>query len=412
MNEKINNQLNKPANFMPKFEEPPVLEPFRFWCQKVLPLVYDDSLSYYELLCKFTGVLNDVIKASDSTSKNVQHLYDAYVQLQDWINNYFSNLNIQEEINNKLDQMVLDGTFDTSLKEFFGNTKLFFDPVLPPNGSLIYETIMDSGITEDFTNTEEYLVARNKDINDYYVISCNMERDRYDNMQNALHDTPFSDRFENERYLNEFTLLNRRPRNIVCLQEFSYCENVSLENQVILPNLNYYSFTRQLCNANIYGGMLIATKDRQYNTRILEYRNQGSLVNYAIQKSYILITDLGNNVEVINTHNYWKRHEKETRQLQYKELNSVIKSEVLNNKKLIVCGDFNVYDTDDNESYDIMTNGTPLKRALVNIPTEMGNPADNILYDSTFFDLLEYSANTNPYSDHKIVSAHLKEKAL
>lgn len=32
-----------------------------FWCQKVLPLVYDDSLSYYELLCKVVAKLNEVI---------------------------------------------------------------------------------------------------------------------------------------------------------------------------------------------------------------------------------------------------------------------------------------------------------------------------------------------------------------
>lgn len=34
---------------------------FKFWCQKVLPLVYDDSLSYYEVLCKVSEKLNDVI---------------------------------------------------------------------------------------------------------------------------------------------------------------------------------------------------------------------------------------------------------------------------------------------------------------------------------------------------------------
>ena len=34
------------------------LRPFRFWCQKVLPLVYDDSLSYSELLCKVVDYLN------------------------------------------------------------------------------------------------------------------------------------------------------------------------------------------------------------------------------------------------------------------------------------------------------------------------------------------------------------------
>lgn len=35
-----------------------ILRPFRVWCQKVLPLVYDDSLSYYELLCKVMYHLN------------------------------------------------------------------------------------------------------------------------------------------------------------------------------------------------------------------------------------------------------------------------------------------------------------------------------------------------------------------
>lgn len=34
---------------------------FKFWCQEVLPLVYDDSLSYYEVLCKFSEKLNEVI---------------------------------------------------------------------------------------------------------------------------------------------------------------------------------------------------------------------------------------------------------------------------------------------------------------------------------------------------------------
>lgn len=30
-------------------------------CMKVLPLVYDDSLSYYEVLCKLRNKINEVI---------------------------------------------------------------------------------------------------------------------------------------------------------------------------------------------------------------------------------------------------------------------------------------------------------------------------------------------------------------
>ena len=38
------------------------IDTFKFWCQKILPLAYDDSLSYYETLCKLTSTLNKVIE--------------------------------------------------------------------------------------------------------------------------------------------------------------------------------------------------------------------------------------------------------------------------------------------------------------------------------------------------------------
>jgi hypothetical protein len=36
--------------------------PFKFWCNKVLPLVYDDALSYYEVLEKVVNYLNNTMK--------------------------------------------------------------------------------------------------------------------------------------------------------------------------------------------------------------------------------------------------------------------------------------------------------------------------------------------------------------
>ena len=38
------------------------MKPLAFWCQKVLPLTFDDSLSYYEQLCKLANKLNEVIE--------------------------------------------------------------------------------------------------------------------------------------------------------------------------------------------------------------------------------------------------------------------------------------------------------------------------------------------------------------
>lgn len=37
----------------------------KFYCQKILPLIYDDSLSYYELLCKVVEKLNELVGSAN-----------------------------------------------------------------------------------------------------------------------------------------------------------------------------------------------------------------------------------------------------------------------------------------------------------------------------------------------------------
>lgn len=90
---------------------------FRFWCQKILPLVYDDSLSYYELLCKVVKKLDEVIDGLKILDDDFDTVYNGYIQLKTFVETYFQNLDVTVEINNKLDQMVEDGTFDTIINE-------------------------------------------------------------------------------------------------------------------------------------------------------------------------------------------------------------------------------------------------------------------------------------------------------
>lgn len=63
---------------------PNVYHAFRFWCQKVLPLVYDDSLSYYEVLCKLTNFVNELAEriadAFDEVNKNVQEYVNTWLE--------------------------------------------------------------------------------------------------------------------------------------------------------------------------------------------------------------------------------------------------------------------------------------------------------------------------------------------
>lgn len=99
-----------PADFTPDMGDYKALRPFRYWCQKVLPLVYDDSLSYYELLCKVVDFLNKTMEDVGTLHGDVEAIRNAYDQLQGYVNTYFDNLDVQEEINEKLDQMTASGT--------------------------------------------------------------------------------------------------------------------------------------------------------------------------------------------------------------------------------------------------------------------------------------------------------------
>ena len=61
---------------------------FRFWCQKVLPLVYDDSLSYYEVLCKVVDYINKLIDSDKAIIEDVEALQRDMKTVQEWIDNF------------------------------------------------------------------------------------------------------------------------------------------------------------------------------------------------------------------------------------------------------------------------------------------------------------------------------------
>ena len=64
------------------------LRPVRFWCQKVLPLVYDNSLSYYEVLCKVVHYLNKMIEDDNQFIEELQELQEALAEVQNIIDNF------------------------------------------------------------------------------------------------------------------------------------------------------------------------------------------------------------------------------------------------------------------------------------------------------------------------------------
>lgn len=174
------------VNYIPEFQGYSGQGAFRYWCQKVLPLVYDDSLSYYELLNKIVVYLNNTIEDVAKAEGNIDSLLTAYTQLQGYVNDYFDNLDVQEEINNKLDAMAESGELSDLISPFIPDlvTAWLNEHITPTTpivdntlsitgaaadakatGNELAKTIRTTGLLLTPTDTEDYTTANDFPLN-------------------------------------------------------------------------------------------------------------------------------------------------------------------------------------------------------------------------------------------------------
>lgn len=88
------------------------LTPFKKYIIQNFPYIDADfdSITNYGLYCKVVEYLNKVIDEMNGANEQVEILTNAFNDLHDYVENYFANLDVQDEINNKLDSMAEDGT--------------------------------------------------------------------------------------------------------------------------------------------------------------------------------------------------------------------------------------------------------------------------------------------------------------
>lgn len=115
-----------PADFDPILKKYDGIPYLRFWCQKVLPAVYDRSLSYYEVLCKLAAFLNKMLEELEKMQDNIDALHKAFKDLQDWVNAEIARFeahmeqhfdDLTKELWNKFEQYKNDA--NTTLQQWF-----------------------------------------------------------------------------------------------------------------------------------------------------------------------------------------------------------------------------------------------------------------------------------------------------
>ena len=212
----------KPANFDPILKKYDGIPYLRFWCQKVLPAVYDQSLSYYEVLCKLAAFLNKMLEELEKMQDNIDALHKAYKDLQDWVNAEIARFEAHME------QHFDDLTHElwNRFEEYKNNTN----------------TTLQQWFNNYATNTTNNL---NKKFNDF-VTNANTRIDQMFNTYTSSTNNEFN------TWKTDFTNQYNQWKDEVNGQISSINSNISsltnrvaaLENMVKkYPNFNYKSFT-------------------------------------------------------------------------------------------------------------------------------------------------------------------------
>lgn len=151
--------------------QPLPMPPFKAFLASNIPSVYDNTLTYYEELTKLIAYLEQmVVPQVNKNTADIAAYADGLKELKDYVDHYFDNLDVQEEINNKLDDMAEGGQLATIIAQFLAAAPVFG-----------YNTIADMTAA---TNLNDGCIARvigNSTASDgdgaYYLVRTRVEAD-------------------------------------------------------------------------------------------------------------------------------------------------------------------------------------------------------------------------------------------
>lgn len=108
------------------------LTPFKWYVLQNFPFIEADfdAITEYQLYCKVIEYLNKTLDNVNVIGNQMEDVTNAMIELQNYVNNYFENLDVQDEINNKLNEMVEQGILQKIIADYLNSIAIFgFDNV-------------------------------------------------------------------------------------------------------------------------------------------------------------------------------------------------------------------------------------------------------------------------------------------
>ena len=101
---------------MPNYKR---LTPFKRCVLQNFPFIEADfdALTNYGLLCKIVEYLNNVISSQNEVQANVEALNNAFIELKNYVDNFFDNPNFKQIVEESLDEMAESGALSDIMGE-------------------------------------------------------------------------------------------------------------------------------------------------------------------------------------------------------------------------------------------------------------------------------------------------------
>lgn len=278
-------------NDKPKMMRP--VPPFvKFVCANV-PMVFDDSLSYYEALCALWKYIQGCVDVINNNALLEEEFIEKFKELKSYVDNYFDNLDVQEEINNKLDEMAESGVLQDIIVAYLNATIKVIFPLYKAEGTdtlgdcTIVKTANKSIMVDCYVNNAdcysgitEALYQNGISHLDYFILT-HYHTDHYGNLSRLIAGN----------YITPDTtvILPRAVVNDLIVQTGSEIKQMLEDAGIAWTEADNQSLTIDSATLNIYNG---SAADYAYydENEVADYNNYSLCIEVLFNNRKILLT--------------------------------------------------------------------------------------------------------------------------